>query len=108
MSDPLRQLKKGLTTLIVLSALEKGVLYGYGLRRHAFERTRGKFGFSEGALYPLLHRLRRKRSVNARLAKVGGRERRYYVITPAGRHALADLRRDWQHLLDCLEAILRP
>jgi PadR family transcriptional regulator PadR len=108
MSDPLRQLKKGLTTLVVLNALEKGELYGYGLRRHAFERTRGKFGFSEGALYPLLHGLRRKGWINARLTTVGGRERRYYVITPDGRRALTDLRRDWQHLLDCLEAILRP
>ena len=71
------------------------------LRRHGYE-------ISPGTLYPLLHRLRRKRWVNARLTKVGGRERRYYCITPAGRRALAGLRRDWQHLLDCLEAILRP
>ena len=108
MSDPLRQLKKGVTTLIVLSALEHGELYGYGLRRHVFERTRGRFSFSEGALYPLLHRLRRQGWIRARGTKVRGRPRRYYTITPTGRRALTGLRGDWQQLLKCLADLLRP
>jgi len=107
MGDPVRQLKKGLTTLIVLSALEKGELYAYGLRRHAFDRTKGTFDFSEGALYPLLHGLARRGLIRARLAEVGGRPRKYYALTAEGRRALASLRRDWQYVLDCLEAILR-
>ena len=65
MSDTLRQLKKGVTTLIVLDALEHAPLYGYGLRQEAYKRTRGTFNFSEGALYPLLHSLERKRWVKA-------------------------------------------
>jgi DNA-binding PadR family transcriptional regulator len=102
-----RELKKGLTTLIVLSALEEGELYGYGLRREVSERTRGAFGFSEGALYPLLHGLQRKGWVGARFAKVRGRERKYYALTSEGRRALTALRQDWQQLLDCLRLILR-
>jgi PadR family transcriptional regulator, regulatory protein PadR len=101
----LHQLKKGVTTLIVLDALEKGTLYGYGLRREVHERTKGSLHFSEGALYPLLHSLERKGFVRASRRKVAGRWRHYYGITPHGRRALADLRREWKSLLESLESI---
>jgi PadR family transcriptional regulator PadR len=107
MSAPLHQLKKGLTTLIVLDALKDGELYGYGLRREAFERTKGVFGFSEGALYPLLHSLEGKRLVKTQQRKVAGRWRTYYRITPKGRHTLTHFHREWQSLLTSLEAILQ-
>ncbi|MGD0016552.1 MAG: PadR family transcriptional regulator [Verrucomicrobiia bacterium] len=101
----LDQFKKGVTTLIVLNALEDGELYGYGLRREAFERTKGVFGFSEGALYPLLHSLECKEWVKASRRKVAGRWRRYYGITPRGRRALAELRREWNFLLNSMKSI---
>ncbi len=96
--DTLRQLKKGVTTLIVLDALARGPRYAYDLRRETFHRTRGAFQFSEGALYPLLHSLERKHWLKSTRRHVARRDRRYYAITPAGRHALAQLRRDWQFL----------
>jgi DNA-binding PadR family transcriptional regulator len=105
--DTLRQLKKGVTTLIVLDALKRRPLYGYGLRRETWRRTRGSFQFSEGALYPLLHSLQRKRWVKATRRAVAGRERRYYAITPTGRRALAQLRRDWQVLTRSLNRLTR-
>ncbi len=103
--DPLHQFKKGVTTLVILDALEHGPRYAYGLRKHAYQRTRGAFQFSEGALYPLLHSLERKRWVKSTRRDVAGRDRRYYTITPAGRHALAQLRRDWQLLTRALHRL---
>ncbi|MGD0061145.1 MAG: PadR family transcriptional regulator [Verrucomicrobiia bacterium] len=103
--DPLHQFKKGVTTLVILDALEHGPRYAYGLRQQASKRTRGAFQFSEGALYPLLHSLQRKRWVNATRRHVAGRDRRYYTITPAGRHALTQLRRDWQLLTRALHQL---
>ena len=100
----LHQLKKGVTTLIVLDALDKGTLYGYGLRREVHKRTKGTFQFSEGALYPLLHSLERKGWVKARRRQVAGRWRHYYGITPPGR-ALAGLRREWKFLLNSLNRL---
>jgi DNA-binding PadR family transcriptional regulator len=48
-------------------------------------------------LYPLLHRLDRLGYVEARWdLPEGGRRRRYYRITPAGRGALAEQRRQWE------------
>ena len=108
MSEILHQLKKGVTTLIVLDALDKGTLYGYGLRREVHERTKGTFQFSEGALYPLLHSLERKGWVKASRRQVVGRWRHYYEITPAGRHALTGLRREWKFLVKSLNRLVAP
>ncbi len=100
------QLRKGLTTLIVLDALEEGELYGYGLRREVQQRTKGLFSFSEGALYPLLHSLKARRLVTAQRRKVGGRERAYYAITPKGQRALNEFRNEWAALQRALLAVL--
>lgn len=105
MSTTLHQLKKGVTTLIVLDALEKGPLYGYGLRREIYQHTKGTLQFSEGALYPLLHSLAHKGFVKASRREIGGRWRQYYRLTNRGHRALSSLRREWNFLLDSLESI---
>ena len=105
--NPLAQLRKGTTALAVLSALERGEVYGYGIRRETHRRTHGLFAINEGALYPLLHTLERKKLVRARLDKVTGRWRRYYNLTEKGRRELERSRREWTHLLKSLKALLR-
>jgi PadR family transcriptional regulator len=39
---------------------------------------------------------------------VGGRERRTYTLTRAGRHALARQRADWTEFSAVVDAVLRP
>jgi PadR family transcriptional regulator PadR len=101
------QLKKGTTMLVVLAALERGEAYGYGIRREAFQRTKGLFDLNEGVLYPLLDALRRKGLVRAREETVKGRSRRYYRLTAKGRRELDLARREWSHLEKSLAALLR-
>jgi DNA-binding PadR family transcriptional regulator len=103
----LAQLRKGTTVLAVLSAMERGEVYGYGIRRETHHRTKGLFAINEGALYPLLHALERHRLVRARREKVKGRWRRYYSITANGRRELEVARREWSHLLKSLQVLLR-
>lgn len=53
--------------------------------------------WTDGMLYPVLHRLERLGHVEARWeAAETGRRRKYYQITPAGRAQLADERRQWE------------
>ncbi len=53
--------------------------------------------WTDGMLYPVLHRLERLGYVEARWeAAETGRRRKYYQITPGGRAQLADERRQWQ------------
>ena len=53
--------------------------------------------WTDGMLYPVLHRLERLGHVEARWEVAeSGRRRKYYRITPGGRARLAEERRQWQ------------
>src|SRR5437016_3822313 len=76
------QMRKGTTAWIVLVILEqRGELYGYGLRRAVFERSKGLFPIQEGPLYRMLGRMQRARWVTSRRQRVSGRDRRYYRVS---------------------------
>ena len=99
------QVRKGTTAWIILAVLEKrGELYGYGLRREVFEKSKGLFPIHEGPLYTSLKRMERKRWVASRLQRVAGRDRRYYRISPRGRRVLGQYRREWQLLSAVLDS----
>ena len=97
---------KGITTLAVLSALDREETYGYEIRRRAYRRTKGVFTINEGALYPLLHLLARRRLVRVREKKVKGRWRKYYRLTAPGRKNLSELRHDWKNSRKVLDTLL--
>ena len=60
--------------------------------------------WTDGMLYPLLHRLDRLGYVEARWdAEPGGRRRRYYTITKRGRDELEEQRRQWGVVTSTLE-----
>ena len=53
--------------------------------------------WTDGMLYPVLHRLERLSHVEARWEVAeSGRRRKYYRITSRGRAQLAEERRQWQ------------
>jgi DNA-binding PadR family transcriptional regulator len=98
------QMRKGTTAWIVLAVLEqRGGLYGYGLRREAFKKSKGLFPIQEGPLYRLLGRMQRVQWVTSKLQTVAGRERKCYRISPRGRRALAEYRREWKLLSSVLD-----
>jgi DNA-binding PadR family transcriptional regulator len=98
--------KKGVTTLAVLSALDRRETYGYEIRREAYTKTRGLFTVNEGVLYPLLRSLTRQRFVRVRQEKMGGRWQKYYRLTALGRKELSVLRHDCKSSRKVLEAFL--
>jgi DNA-binding PadR family transcriptional regulator len=102
----LPQLRRGTTVLVVLSALDRRETYGYEIRREAYRKTKGLFTVNEGALYPLLRLLTRRRLVRVRQERVGGRWRKYYQLTGLGRKELSALRHDWKNSRKVLEALL--
>jgi DNA-binding PadR family transcriptional regulator len=82
---------------LVLAILDKGESYGYAILKRIDELSGGALEWTDGMLYPLLHRLDRLGYVEATWdAPEGGRRRRYYRITPAGRDALSEQRRQWE------------
>ena len=82
---------------LVLSILADGDSYGYAIIKRVGELSGGQLRWTDGMLYPVLHRLERLGYVEARWATAdSGRRRRYYRITEAGRAHLATQRRQWQ------------
>jgi PadR family transcriptional regulator PadR len=83
-------------TPLVLAILADGESYGYAILKRVRVLSGGELEWTDGMLYPLLHRLRRLGYVTTEWrTSPEGRRRRYYVITDDGREALADQRRQW-------------
>ena len=85
------------STPIVLAILAEGDSYGYAILMRVKEMSGGRMEWTDGMLYPVLHRLERLGYVKARweIAE-SGRRRKYYQLTTAGRAQLAEERRQWQ------------
>lgn len=82
---------------LVLAILGEGDSYGYAIIKRVAELSGGNLQWTDGMLYPVLHRLERLGYAEARWATAeSGRRRRYYRITKAGRAHLRTQRRQWQ------------
>jgi DNA-binding PadR family transcriptional regulator len=89
---------------LVLAILDEGESYGYAILKQINKLSGGALEWTDGMLYPLLHRLDRLGYVEARWdSPPGGRRRRYYRITPGGRKALTEQRRQWEVVSDALQ-----
>jgi DNA-binding PadR family transcriptional regulator len=92
------------STPIVLAILTEGDSYGYAIIKRVRELSEGRLEWTDGMLYPVLHRLERLGHIEARWETAdSGRRRKYYSITDGGRAQLAEERKQWQ----AVEATLR-
>ncbi|MDQ4149563.1 MAG: PadR family transcriptional regulator [Actinomycetota bacterium] len=83
-------------TPLVLAILAEGESYGYAILKRVRELSDGELEWTDGMLYPLLHRLRRLGYVTTEWrTPPEGRRRRYYAITDDGQAALAEQQRQW-------------
>jgi PadR family transcriptional regulator PadR len=95
-------------TPLVLGILADGESYGYAILKQVNELSGGQLEWTDGLLYPLLHRLERLGHVEADWqVPEGGRRRKYYRITAQGRAELAEQRRQWAAVVDALHGVWR-
>jgi DNA-binding PadR family transcriptional regulator len=93
-------------TPLVLGILAEGESYGYAILKQVDDLSGGQLEWTEGLLYPLLHRLERLGHVEATWhTPPGGRRRKYYRITEQGRAELAEQRRQWATVVDALRGV---
>ena len=83
-------------TPMVLSILSQGENYGYALIQRVRELSSGQMEWTDGMLYPVLHRLERQGLVRSRwrVSDVG-RKRKYYSLTERGGGFLRQSRKQW-------------
>jgi DNA-binding PadR family transcriptional regulator len=96
------------STPIVLAILAEQDSYGYAILKRVRELSGGHMEWTDGMLYPVLHRLERLGYIDARWQVAdSGRRRKYYRITSPGRAQLAEERRQWQAVDAALRDIWR-
>lgn len=84
-------------TPLVLGILAEQESYGYAIAKRVAELSGGHMEWTDGMLYPLLHRLERNGLVEAAWGRSEtGRRRKHYVITASGRDALAERQEQWE------------
>jgi DNA-binding PadR family transcriptional regulator len=95
-----RPIPKGLVaasaTPLVLSILARGDSYGYAIIQRVRELSAGRLEWTDGMLYPILHRLEEQGLIRSfwRESETG-RKRKYYRILDDGRRALDEQRAEW-------------
>jgi PadR family transcriptional regulator, regulatory protein PadR len=95
-------------TPMVLGILAEEASYGYAILKRINELSGGELDWTEGLLYPLLHRLERLGYVESSWqAVMGERRRKYYRITERGLAELAEQRRQWNAVDGALQQLWR-
>ena len=95
-------------TPLVLAILAAGESYGYAILKSVRELSGGELEWTDGMLYPLLHRLGRLGYVTTEWrTPPEGRRRKYYALTDEGRAALAEQQRQWVTVTRALGDVFR-
>lgn len=94
------------STPMILAILAESDSYGYAILQRVRELSGGRLEWTDGMLYPILHRLERLHYVEARWeTSENGRRRKYYRITTQGRKQLMEERTQWQAVDSALRNI---
>lgn len=104
-----RNLYKGCLEPLILKLLnDNGRMYGYEMTQKVKELTIGELTITEGALYPLLHKLEADGILTTEVENIGNRSRKYYKLTEEGEkqksHALEEL----QNFMRTMQLLLHP
>ena len=102
-------LYKGSLSTIVLKLLhDHGKMYGYQITREVELLSSGDLKITEGALYPILHKLEAKGLLSVEIKKVNNRPRKYYFITKKGEKETKGLLDEMKAYLANMEIMLNP
>ena len=91
---------------LVLSILAEGESYGYAIIQQVRALSDGQITWTDGMLYPVLHRLERQKLITAEWRKAAtGRKRKYYRLTAKGRTTLSAERQHWMIVHTTLDTL---
>lgn len=89
------QMKRGLLDVCVLASIKDEDSYGYKI----IKDLKPYIELSESTLYTILKRLENADMLTVRTSEHGGRLRKYYRITDAGRMRIEDFKNEWKEIM---------
>lgn len=97
------------TKPIILSILLNRENYGYQIIQSVKRISGGQIDWSDGMLYPVLHRLEKDGFIRSRwIISEEGRRRKYYSITDLGREELEADMTQWKSVHEALSKLWKP
>lgn len=94
---------------LILAALRDGPKHGYQLALDIERRSGGSFQFQHGTLYPILHKLEKSSLIRGAWEREGGgRKRKSYVLTAAGRRYATRQIESWREFIERFLAAVEP
>lgn len=101
-----KELTKGTLQPIILKLLsDSEKMYGYEITQRVKELTKGKIDISEGALYPILHKLEDDGILDTEKVFIGKRVRKYYKVTASGKKAVEEITNELNDFIGTLSMI---
>jgi PadR family transcriptional regulator, regulatory protein PadR len=108
MADTEIDLLRSSLDLLILKALGWGPRHGYAIAEWIEQATGDALSLEEGTLYPALHRLERKRWVQAQWGVSDtNRRAKFYRLTAAGRAQFRSQAPTWHRYADAIASALR-
>jgi transcriptional regulator len=108
MSRSKNDVLQGTLTLLVLQALSRGALHGYGITLFVEQASGELLRVEEGSLYPALHRMEEDGLVKAEWGMTEfNRRARFYSITAAGKKRLTEELESWKRLTAGVGKVIR-
>ncbi len=97
------------TKPLILAILSNGKIYGYQIIQSVIEISGGTLEWSEGMLYPVLHRLEKENFIQSQWKmSENGRRRKYYRLTESGKKELDKERKQWLSVHKVLSRVWGP
>jgi transcriptional regulator len=102
------ELLQGTLDLLILKALARGAMHGYGVAEWIHQTSEDVLRVEEGALYPALHRLELRGWLSSEWGiSDNNRRAKYYALTPTGRKQLAQETEYWRRMSGAVARILQ-
>lgn len=110
MADIGKDLTAASSIPLILSVLSRGESYGYAIIREVALLSDGQLQWTDGMLYPVLHKLEERRLIRSdwRVAEETGRRRKYYQITQKGLTQLQQEQAQWRLVSNVLHRLWEP
>lgn len=103
-----KELVAASATPLILSVLARGENYGYAIIQEVAKLTGGEMQWTDGMLYPVLHRLEKQQFIQSEWRVLESRKRKYYRLQKDGLKRLAEERNKWEVINTALVSLWEP
>jgi transcriptional regulator len=98
---------QGTLDLLILKAVSLEPMHGWGISQRIQQISKGVLEVNQGSLYPALHRLVKRRWLDASWGtSENNRRARFYKLTALGRRQLALETDTWRRFSGAVDAVL--